>query len=96
MKDIKAYSAVSEQVAKQMAIGVRKKYDSDFSLSTTGYASSFGDETGKVFITLSSSERTIVKEYKFDGNRKEICNQAIEEALQILFAEIKLFIYTDK
>ena len=94
--DIENHSVVSKEVAKQMAIGVRKKFNTDFAISTTGYTGPTGKEIGKIFICFSTFDKTIVKECMFYGNRKEICNQAIERSLQILLSEIKSLIYIDK
>ena len=89
-EEIKNNSDVSEEVAKQMADGVRERFNTDFSISTTGYTGPTGNKIGKVFIGFSSCEKTLVKEYMFEGNRQEICNQIIHQSLQILYQEIKL------
>ena len=93
--DIEKYSAVSKEVSRQMAVGVREKFNSDFALSTTGYLGPSGKDVGRIFISVSTSEKTIVKECFFNGNRDEICNQTIDESLQILLSEIKLKNNTD-
>ena len=93
--DIEKYSAVSKEVSRQMAVGVREKFNSDFALSTTGYTGPSGKDVGRIFISVSTSEKTIVKESFFNGNRDEICKQTIDESLQILLSEIKLKNNTD-
>jgi len=88
--DIEKYSAVSKEVSRQMAVGVREKFNSDFALSTTGYLGPSGKDVGRIFISVSTSEKTIVKKCFFNGNRDEICKQTIDGSLQILLSEIKL------
>lgn len=95
-EDIKKFSEVSDIVAKQMSIGVKRKFKSDFSISTTGYSGPEGLDVGKVFISVSNPLKTVVKEYDFKGSRKEITNQIIETSLQNLISEIKLFIFSNK
>ena len=95
-EDIKKFSVVSDIVAKQMSIGVKRKFKSDFSISTTGYSGPEGLDVGKVFISVSNPLKTVVKKYVFKGSRKEITNQIIETSLQNLISEIKLFIFSNK
>ena len=90
LADIEKYSAVSNQVASQMSVAVREKFNTDFSVSTSGYTGPSGKEVGKVFISVSTPEKVTVKEYFFKGNRSEICQQVILESLRILLLEIKL------
>ena len=95
-EDINIFSEVSRSVAEQRSIGVSEKLFSDFSVSTTGYTGPTGKEVGKVFISVKSPINTLVKEFHFSGNRKEITDKVIESALQILLSEIKLFIFGNK
>ena len=88
-EDIKKYSAVSRQVAKQMAEGVKNKFNVDYSIATTGYAGPSGCNVGQVFVAFSSKEKNHVVKYLFDGNRKEIIDKTIFEALRMLLCEIK-------
>lgn len=95
-EDIKKFSEVSDVVAKQMSEGVKRKFNSDFSISTTGYSGPDGFDVGKVFISVSNPLKTVVKKYDFKGSRQEITNQIIETSLQNLISEIKLFIFSNK
>lgn len=95
-EDINTFSEVSRCVAEQMSIGVAQNFFSDFAVSTTGYTGPTGKEIGKVFISVKSPINVLVKEFHFFGNRKEITDQVIESALQILLSEIKLFIFGNK
>lgn len=95
-EDINNFSVVSRSVVEQMSIGVSQKFFSDFSVSTTGYTGPKGKDVGKVFISVKSPINTLVKEFHFCGNRKEITDKVIESALQILLSEIKLFIFVNK
>tara|TARA_B100000609_G_scaffold39404_1_gene29905 strand:- start:82 stop:561 length:480 start_codon:yes stop_codon:yes gene_type:complete len=94
--DLRKYSEVSEVVAKQMSIGVKNRFGSDFSIATTGYAGPKGDSVGKVFISISTPKKTIINEYLFRGTREEITSQIIENSLQNLNFQIKSFVYTNK
>lgn len=96
LDDLRKYSEVSEVVAKQMSIGVKNRFDSDFSIATTGYAGPKGDSVGKVFISISTPEKTTINEYLFKGNREEITSQIIENSLQNLNSQIKSFVFTNK
>ena len=96
LDDLRKYSEVSEVVAKQMSIGVKNRFDSDFSIATTGYAGPKGDSVGKVFISISTPEKTTINEYLFKGTREEITSQIIENSLQNLNFQIKSFVLTNK
>ena len=96
LDDLRKYSEVSEVVAKQMSIGVKNRFDSDFSIATTGYAGPIGDSVGKVFISISTPEQTTINEYLFKGTREEITSQIIENSLQNLNSQIKSFVFTNK
>ena len=88
-KDLEKHSAVSEKVAMQMAEGMKKQFQSDYAIATTGYAGPKGERVGQVFIAFASSEKSIVMECFFEGERKEIVNKASIKALSILLSEIK-------
>ena len=95
-EDIIKFSEVSDVVAKQMSLGVKKKFESDFSISTTGYSGPDGLEIGKVYICVSNPLKSVVKKYDFKGCRQEITNQIIETSILNLISEIKLFILSNK
>ena len=94
-ESIQNFTEVSKEVAVQMSEGVSKKFNSNFSVSTTGYAGPKGKDIGKVFISVKTPKSTDVKELKIYGNREEITDQIINQSLQILLDEIKLFISED-
>ncbi len=87
--DIKKYGAVSSQVAKKMAQGIRKAFGTNFGLSTTGVAGPTGGTKrapiGRVFIGLASGRRTWVRREDFKGSRREIKKKASEKALQFFY-----------
>ena len=92
-KDIHCYSAVSLEVAKQMSENCLRKFDSDFSIATTGYAGPSGGgidaPVGKVFISVSSKIETSVKELMFKGDRESIIQNASKEALHLLYKKLE-------
>jgi nicotinamide-nucleotide amidase len=83
------YGAVSEQVAKAMAEGVRKLSKVDIGLSSTGIAGPTGgtDEkpVGLVYIGCSTIRKNIVKEFRFCNDRTENKEKTCNAALQLLF-----------
>lgn len=86
---IKKYGAVSPQVAKKMAQGVRKAFGTTFGISTTGVAGPTGgtkrSPVGRVFIGVASGKRTWVKKLDLKGNRREIKKKATEKSLEFFY-----------
>jgi nicotinamide-nucleotide amidase len=89
---IKQYGAVSPQVAKKMAQGVRKTFNTTFGLSTTGVVGPTGgtkrSPIGRVFIGLTNGRRTWVKREDLKGHRREIKKRAAERSLKFLFEKL--------
>jgi len=86
---IKRHGAVSPQVAKRMAQGVRKAFHTTFGLSTTGVAGPTGgtkrSPIGRVFIGLADGRRTWLRKEDFKGSRRDIKKQAAESSLEFLY-----------
>ena len=86
---IRRYGAVSPQVAKKMAQGVRKAFHTTFGLSTTGVAGPTGgtkrSPIGRVFIGFTNGKRAWVKKEDFKGSRRDIKKQAAESGLEFLY-----------
>jgi len=89
---LKTYGAVSEQVAKAMAEGIRVKSNVDIGIATTGIAGPTGGTkekpVGLVYIAISTSNNTRVKKFLFSGNRlqnkESTCNAALDMLLDYL------------
>jgi PncC family amidohydrolase len=90
--DIKKYGAVSPQVARKMAQGVRKTFNTTFGLSTTGVAGPTGgtrrSPVGRVFIGIAKGNRTWVKKLDLKGRRREIKRGATEKGLQFFYEKL--------
>lgn len=84
--------AVSLEVAKQMAEGVRRSLRADYAVSVTGLAGpdgdSYGNPVGTVYIGFSNTNKCIARHYLFHGDREDIRNQAVSAALQMILSEI--------
>lgn len=84
--------AVSEEVARQMAIGARERLCADYAVSVTGLAGpdgdDFGNPVGTVYVGFSSNREVTVRKYQFCGNRKEIRDQTIRVALELILSQI--------
>jgi len=89
---IKRYGAVSPQVARKMAQGVRKAFGTTFGLSTTGVAGPTGGTKrapiGRVFIGLANGRKTWMRREDLRGSRKEIKRKASEKALQFFYERL--------
>src|SRR5690606_814938 len=88
---IDKHTVVSSQVAEAMAMSVRKLFNTDFALSTTGNAGpTKGDsdaEIGTVFIGLATPTGVLSKEFNLGNHRDKVINKAVNKALEILFKE---------
>lgn len=88
-KTIGRHSAVSAACAREMAKGVREKFDADFALSTTGYAGPTGEDVGLVFVGLATRTRTVVRRLRLSGSRQGIRRMTVQLALYFLQKEIE-------
>lgn len=82
------YGAVSEEVAIEMAQGVREKMHTDIGISITGVAGPGGGSRSKpvglVYVALSMGREDIVVRSIFTGNRDHIRKMACKKALTML------------
>lgn len=93
MRDIKRYGAVSSQVAKKMAQGVRKTFETTLGLSTTGIAGPSGGSeekpVGLVFVGLAKGRKTLVWRLNLKGSRIKIKKEATSSALRYIYDFLK-------
>jgi nicotinamide-nucleotide amidase len=87
-KVIKEFGAVSQQVARDMARGIRHKAKTDFGLAVTGIAGPSGGTeekpVGLVYIALADDSHTEHKKLKLPGDRELIRWRASQAALDML------------
>jgi len=86
------YGAVSEQVAAKMAIEVRKKFNTDYSVATSGIAGPEGGSefkpVGTVYIAVSSDNGVITERYVFSKDRISNINRFSIASLNLLRKQI--------
>lgn len=84
---LKEYGAVSARTAKEMAKNGVFATGSDVCVSLTGLAGPAAEEgkpVGLVYIACCYKNRTIVREYHFKGDRRQIREQSVTQALLLL------------
>jgi nicotinamide-nucleotide amidase len=85
---IKNFGAVSEETAKEMALGCLKESGSDYAVSLTGIAGPEGGSkekpVGLVYIGIASKKTFEVYKNIFSGSREEIKEKAANTALDLL------------
>ena len=89
---LEKFGAVSSQVATQMAQGVcavgqgsaELEEGKVISLATTGNAGPDGAPVGLVFIALHDGKKTKVRELHLEGSRKEIREETVTQAINLL------------
>lgn len=82
---LEKYGAVSQQTAQEMAEGVRKQFQTDIGLSTTGIAGPTGGTAtkpvGLVWIGISTPENMWTYECHFNGGRLQVMENTVVECL---------------
>ena len=90
---IAQFGAVSEQVACQMADGVRRVGRADYGISTTGIAGPSGGSAekpvGTVWIGISTPQRTFAIRRDCGTDRGQVISRASAYAISMLYNEIK-------
>jgi nicotinamide-nucleotide amidase len=89
---IEKYSVVSSEVAREMASGCQKLFESDYAIATTGNAGPTTDKTdktvGDVFIAIATPSGIFVHEFSFGKPREKVIERASVKALELLRKEI--------
>jgi nicotinamide-nucleotide amidase len=89
---IKEHSVVSFEVAKEMALAVKKLMNTDYAIATTGNAGpSKGDgnsEIGTIFIAIATPNGLIIEEFNFGQPRVKVIDRAVNKAFEMLQKEI--------
>jgi competence/damage-inducible protein CinA-like protein len=90
--DLDEFGAVSEQVVRQMAEGVRQKFNTDFAIATSGIAGPDGGTeakpVGTIWIAIAGPEKTIAKKFMFGEHRGRNIRKTALQALNMLRKEI--------
>lgn len=85
---LKKYGAVSKQTAKEMAMGAVLEVGTDTGLAITGIAGPDGGTptkpVGLVYIACCVNDKIQTEEYHFTGTRKQVREEAVSAALNLL------------
>ena len=86
------HGAVSEQVIKEMALGVKKKMGTDFSIATSGIAGPGGGTeekpVGTTWIAVATPSKIITKHFMMGDHRERNIKKTAMTALNMLRLEI--------
>jgi nicotinamide-nucleotide amidase len=89
---LKRKGAVSEEVAKEMAIGARKNFETDIALSSTGIAGPTGATPGKpvglAYVGFASKGLAKAKKFLFASDRRINKERNTQAALDMLRREL--------
>lgn len=85
---IEEYGAVSEQVARAMAQGARRRSGADYAIGVTGIAGPGGGSelkpVGLVYIAVDSRDGAETSRYMFSSDRSSVRMRAAQTALNVL------------
>lgn len=88
-RTLEQFGAVSEEVAREMAVGARRLMGADFALSATGVAGpdtdERGNEIGTVFVALAAEDETVIKRLALLGDRSAIRQSSTDAMLALLW-----------
>ena len=89
---IDKYSVVSKEVVESMALNVKKMFNSEYSLATTGNAGpTKGDsnkEIGAVYIGLATPEKVFSFEFNFGNSRERVTGKSVNKSLELILKEL--------
>ena len=87
-KLIEQHGAVSDEVARAMAVGAIAKSGADVAVSVTGIAGPSGGTADKpvglVYIAVATKDKVICAKNIFTGTRSDIRSQSVSKALEML------------
>lgn len=90
---LEKFGAVSEETAREMALGVQKVLNSDYAVVTTGIAGPDGGTpekpTGTVWIAVAGRDNILSEKFVFGDHRERNIIRSAQTALQMLRRMIK-------
>ena len=85
---IEKYGVVSAEIAKEMSIGVKNKFESDISVAVTGNVGSKSADgksaVGKVFIAINFKNKIDTWEFNFNSDRKTNIESTVSNVFSLL------------
>ena len=82
------HGAVSEETAREMALGAAALFGADYSVAVTGIAGPGGatdtKPVGLVYIAVSDGSRVVVTKNNFEGGRQQVRDSTVAEACGLL------------
>ena len=92
-KTLKSFGAVSEECAKEMALGALNKYKTDYALSITGIAGPEGGSAekpvGLVWIGIAHKDKVEAQKFIFGKDRETNRELAAYSAMNLVIKDIK-------
>ena len=92
---LERYGAVSKETAAEMVLGVMKLSGADCAIAVTGIAGPTGGTpdkpVGLVYIGCGLKDTVKVKRYVFSGDRGEVRNQTVKNAIYDMKSMIKSY-----
>ncbi|MBT6439437.1 MAG: competence/damage-inducible protein A [Flavobacteriales bacterium] len=90
--DIEKHGAVSREVVEQMAIGVKNKLKTDYSVATSGIAGPKGGTdkkpVGTMWVAVASPTEVVSKMFRFGDERSRNVERTVITALNLLRKQI--------
>lgn len=91
--DLQQYGAVSEEVVKQMAEGVKRLLKTDYAIATTGIAGPSGgsDEkpVGTVWIAVAEERGCVAEKFLFNTTRDNFIERTSNQAILMLLHQMR-------
>lgn len=85
---LEQHTAVSSEVAQEMAEGIAHRLGADIGIATTGYLGPTGGDAscpiGTVWIAVSLAGRTYSKRLRLHGPRTTLMGEVVSQALRLL------------
>ena len=90
---VERHGAVSEEVAIEMAEGLRKRHGVDIGVSCTGIAGPTGGSAekpvGLLFVGIADGEGGEANRFQFRGGRSQVRERTVQAALDILWRRLR-------
>ena len=91
--DLQQYGAVSEEVVKQMAEGVKRLLKTDYAIATSGIAGPSGgsDEkpVGTVWIAVAGERGCVAEKFLFNTTRDNFIERTSNQAILMLLHQMR-------